>query len=527
MKKVLVMDGVAEIGLAALRKEPDLEVVIGEKMNEDQLVEIIGDYEALIVRSATTVTARILEHAKKMIIVGRAGVGIDNIDVAAATSQGIIVVNAPDGNTIAATEHTIAMMMALTRNIPQAWANLKAGAWDKKPFMGVEFRDKVLGIIGFGRIGSAVAKRAQGMEMKVIAYDPFIGVEKAECIGVKLVPLEELFEKADFITNHLPLNKESRHILGAQAFAQMKDGVRIINCARGGVVDEQALCAAMKSGKVAGAALDVFETEPTTQSPLFELNNFIGTPHLGASTQEAQLNVAYDVAVDIVAALKGEFVKNAVNIPSLNFEEMAVVRPYLNLAEKMGKFAVQVVDGRTKGLEITYCGDLANKEVSPITTAVLKGFLDVMMQETVNFVNADAHARNRGINVSERKFAAAGDYANLINLKVLTDTSRITIGGTVFGGADPRFVYINDFHVDAVPEGHMLYVPHTDRPRIIGPAANLIGEHGVNISGMQVGRKTIGGEAVMLLNIDHPVPEQVLAEIARIEGVIEVKNVNL
>ena len=527
MKKILVMDGVAESGLTALRRVPDFEVVIGAKMDEDELIKIIGDYEAMIVRSATKVTAKVLEHANRMVIVGRAGVGIDNIDVAAATSKGIIVVNAPDGNTIAATEHTMAMMMALTRNIPQAWASLKSGVWDKKSFMGVEFRDKTLGIIGFGRIGSAVAKRAQALKMEVIAYDPFIGEEKAESFGVKLVPLEELFKQADFITNHLPLTTESKHIIGEQAFSQMKDGVRIVNCARGGVVDEKALYDAMIMGKVAGAALDVFEVEPTTESPLFELKNFIGTPHLGASTEEAQLLVAVDVAVDIVAALKGEFVKNAVNIPSLNPKAMAAVKPYLNLAEKMGKFAVQVVEGRTKALEITYSGDLAYQTVSPITTAAVKGFLDVMLQGTVNFVNAHAQATARGINVSERKVAGEGDYANLINLTVTTDIMEISISGTVFTGADARFVYIDDYHVDAIPDGHMLYVPHTDKPKIIGPAASLIGEHGINISGLQVGRKSAGGKAVMLLNVDHCVPKEVLSEMAGIDGVLEVKNVNL
>ncbi|MCL2766104.1 MAG: phosphoglycerate dehydrogenase [Peptococcaceae bacterium] len=527
MKKVLVMDGVAEIGLTALRREPDIEVVIGEKMSEDQLIEVIGDYEAMIVRSATKVTARVMEHAHKMIIVGRAGVGIDNIDVAAATAKGIIVVNAPDGNTIAATEHTIAMMMALTRNIPQAWASLKAGNWDKKSFMGVELREKVLGIIGFGRIGSAVAKRAQSFKMRVIVYDPYIGAEKAESFGVELVPLEELFKQADFITNHLPLTKESKYILGESAFAQMKKGVRIVNCARGGVVDEKALYEALKSGKIAGAALDVFEEEPTTESPLFELNNFIGTPHLGASTEEAQLNVAFDVALDIIAALKGEFAKNAVNIPSLNPKAMTAVKPYLNLAEKMGMFAVQVADGRTKEIELTYSGDLANQAVGPITTAALKGFLDVMLQGSVNFVNADAKAKARGINISERKNAGEGDYANLITLTVTTDTMKISVSGTIFAGTDARFVFIDDYHVDAIPEGHMLYVPHTDKPKIIGPAASLIGEHGINISGLQVGRKILGGKAVMLLNVDHSVPKEVLAEIAGIDGVLEVKNVDL
>ncbi|OPX90302.1 MAG: D-3-phosphoglycerate dehydrogenase [Pelotomaculum sp. PtaB.Bin104] len=527
MKKVLVMDGVAEIGLAALRREPDIEVVIGDKMTEDELVDVIGEYDAMIVRSATKATARVLENAKKMVIVGRAGVGIDNIDVAAATAKGILVVNAPDGNTIAATEHTMAMMFAMTRNIPQAWAKLKGGEWDKKSFMGVEFRNKVLGVIGLGRIGSAVAKRAQGMEMKVIAYDPFINAEKAESLGLKLLPLEEVFKQADFITVHLPLTKESKYIIGEKAFNLMKEGVRIVNCARGGVVDEKALYEAMKSGKVAGAALDVFENEPTTASPLFELNNFIATPHLGASTQEAQLNVAYDVALEIVAALKGEFVKNAVNIPSLSPKVLAVVKPYLGLAEKMGKFTAQLISGRVKKIEITYCGDLASQEVAPITTAILKGFLENVLQEMVNFVNAPILAKERGINVVQQQARNEGDYANLITVKVTSDEDEVSVAGTIFGGVDARFVYIDGYHIDAVPEGHMLYVPHIDRPMIIGPASSMIGSYNINISSMQVGRKVVGGKAVMLLNIDTPVPEEVMAEIAKIEGVAGVKNVSL
>ena len=527
MKRVLVMDGVAEIGLATLRKEPDIEVVIGNKMTEEQLIEIIGGFHAMIVRSATNVTAKVLEHADKMVIVGRAGVGIDNIDVAAATNKGVIVVNAPDGNTIAATEHTIAMMMALTRNIPQAWASLKAGVWDKKSFMGVEFRDKILGVIGLGRIGSAVAKRAQGLEMKVMAYDPYIGKDKAPSLGIRLVSLEELFQKADFITNHLPLTKESKHIIGADAFAQMKDGVRIINCSRGGVVDEAALYQALVSGKVAGAALDVFEGEPVTDSPLFELNNFIGTPHLGASTEEAQLNVAVDVSKDIVAALNDRFVKNAVNLPSLSPTVMAVVRPYLSLGEKMGMFAAQVVTGRTDRLEVTYSGELAYQEVGPITTAVVKGFLDTILMGGVNFVNANAQAKSRGIHLGQKTAGGTGDYANLITLRVVTDVDQVSVAGTIFGGSDARFVLIDDYHVDAVPEGHMLYVDHIDQPKIIGPVANLIGDHDINISGMQVGRKTIGGRAVMILNVDNSVPKETMAEIAKIPGVSGVKNIDL
>lgn len=525
--RVLVLDGVEEEGLRVLRREPDIEVDIRDKMTEDELVEIIGEYDGMIVRSATKVTARVLENAPKLKVVGRAGVGVDNIDVPAATARGVLVVNAPGGNTIAVAEHTMAMIHSLARNIPQANASLRSGKWDKKSFMGVEVRGKVLGIIGLGRIGSAVAKRAQGMEMRVIAYDPYITEENAEILGVKLLSLDEVLKQADFITVHLPLTRESRHLLDKKAFELMKEGVRIVNCARGGVIDEQALYEAMKSGKVAGAALDVFEKEPNTDSPLFQFNNFIATPHLGASTQEAQLSVALDVAEEIVAALKGELVKNTVNIPSLSPKTMAVVKPYLSLAEKMGKFTAQLISGRVKKVEIIYSGDLANQEVSPITTAVIKGFLDTILQEMVNYVNAPLLARNRGINVVQKQAGEDSDYANLISVKASSDKEEICVAGTIFGRVDPRIVAIDGYHVDAVPEGYMLYIPHIDKPRIIGPVGNLIGAHNINISAMQVGRKKIGGKAVMLLSVDAPVPEETMSEIAKIDGVLGVKNVSL
>lgn len=525
--KVLVLDGVEEEGLEALKQEPDIEVDICNKMTEDELAGIIGAYDGIVVRSATKVNARIIESAAKLKVIGRAGAGVDNIDVSAATARGILVVNAPGGNTIAVAEHTIAMMQSLARNIPQANSALRSGRWDKKTYMGVELRGKALGVIGLGRIGSAVAKRAQGLEMKVIAHDPYITREKAEIMGIELLPLEDVLRRADFITVHLPLNKESRHILGKGAFGLVKDGVKIINCARGGVIDEQALYEAMKSGKVAGAALDVFEQEPNTASPLFELDNFIATPHLGASTSEAQLCVAIDVAQEIVSALKGEFVKNAVNIPSLSPKTMAIVRPYLSLAEKMGKFVAQLIRGRVNKIEITYSGDLANKEVAPITTSLLKGFLDTILQEMVNFVNASLLARHRGISVIQKQAGEEGDYANLISVRVVSNKDEISVAGTIFGGIDARIVSINGYHVDAVPEGHMLYVPHIDKPRIIGPVGNLIGAHDINISAMQVGRKVIGGEAIMLLSVDAFVPEETLTEIKKIDGVMDVRNVSI
>jgi D-3-phosphoglycerate dehydrogenase len=527
MYKVLVMDGVEEKGLAALRQEPEIEVVIGAKMTEDELCLVIGEYDGMIVRSATKVTARVVENAARLKVVGRAGVGVDNIDIPAATSKGILVVNAPGGNTIAAAEQTMAMMLALSRNIPRACATLRAGKWDKKAFMGVELRDKILGVVGLGRIGSAVAKKAQGMDMNVVAYDPYITEEKAELLGIKLLSLEDVFRQADFITVHIPLTKETKHIVGEKAFSLMKEGVRVINCARGGVVDEQALYNAMKAGKVAGAALDVFEKEPNTDSPLYEFDNFIATPHLGASTKEAQLSVAVDVSESIVAALKGDFVKNTVNIPSLSPKALKIVKPYLALAEKMGKFAAQIIRGRVNKLEVIYGGDLANQEVTPITTALIKGFLESILQDMVNFVNASLQAKNRGIQVVQKQSEEEGDYANLINVKVTSNKEEISVAGTIFGGVDARLVSIDGYHVDAVPEGNMLYIPHIDKPRIIGPVGNMIGAQDINISGMQVGRKVIGGRAVMLLNVDAPLPEETMAEINKIDGILGVRNVSL
>lgn len=525
--KVLVMDNVSEQGLAPLREEKDIEVVIGRKMTEDELVEIIGDYDAMIVRSATKVTARVVESAKKLKVVGRAGVGVDNIDLDACTRKGVLVVNAPDGNTIAATEHTIAMMLALARNIPQAVKKLKEGIWDKKAFLGVELRGKILGIIGLGRIGSAVARRAQAMEMEVIAYDPYITEEKAACLGVSLMPLEDVLKRADFITFHMPKTKETYHLIDERAFSLMKDGVRIINCARGGILDEEALYRAVESGKVAGVALDVFEKEPNTDSPLLKFDNVIATPHLGASTAEAQLNVAVDVAEEIVAALKGGIVKNTVNIPSVKPEVMAGVKPYLNLAEKLGKFQAQLLDGRVKKVEVIYSGELAKLEVAPITTALVKGMLDPILQERVNYVNALVLAKSRGIQVAQTVDGSAEGYASLITVKVISDKSEKTVAGTLFRENDPRIVMIDGYRIDAVPSGYMLYVPHIDKPRIIGPVGTLIGEHNINIAGMQVGRKEIGGKAVMMLSVDAEVPEETLKEIARIDGVMDVKFISL
>lgn len=525
--KVLVMDGVSEEGLIPLRQNKEIEVVIGSKMTEDELVQIIPDFDGMIVRSATKVTERVVESAVKLKVIGRAGVGVDNIDLQAATRKGVLVVNAPDGNTIAATEHTIAMMLALARSIPQAVMKIKGCVWDKKAFLGVELRGKVLGVLGLGRIGSAVAKRSQALEMDVVAYDPFITEEKAASMAVELVTLEELYRRSDFITIHMPKTKDSYHMINDQALSLMKKDVRIINCARGGIIDEEALYRAMVEERVAGAALDVFEKEPNTESPLLQLSNFIATPHLGASTREAQLNVAVDVSEEVVAALTGNVVKNTVNIPSISPKTLVLVRPYLGLAEKLGRFQAYLVSGRIKRVEVIYSGELARQDVAPITTAVVKGLLDPILQETVNFVNAPTLARSRGIQVLQAVDGLGEGYSSLITVKVYSDKEEKTISGTLFGDNDPRIVMIDGYRVDAVPSGYMLYVPHTDKPRIIGPVGTLIGDHNINIASMQVGRKVIGGKAIMLLSVDCEVPETTLKKIAEIEGVLDVKMIKL
>ena len=536
MYKVLVMDNVSEEGLKPLHKEPDIELVIGNKMSEDELAANIASFDALIVRSATKVTAKVIEAANNLKVIGRAGIGIDNIDLEAATRRGILVINAPEGNTIAATEHTMAIMLALARNIPQAAAKLRDGVWDKKSFIGIELRGKVLGVLGLGRIGSAVAKRAQALEMEVIAYDPYITGETAARAAVKLLPLEEVIAQADFITLHLPRTKETYHLLNEKAFSAMKDGVRIVNCARGGIIDEEALYQAMVKGKVAGAALDVFEKEPDVDNPLLTLPNFIATPHLGASTKEAQLNVALSVATEIVAALKGDLVKNTVNIPSLTPQTLAAIKPYLGLAEKLGSFLAQLISGagfqparsgRLNKVEVIYSGELAGLEIAPITTAVVKGLLTHVLQEAVNYVNAPVLAKQRGIQITQTTGEETDGYANLITVKTFSGETTNSVAGTFFGPNDPRIVSIDGYRIDVVPRGYMLYVPHIDKPRIVGPVSVLIGDHQINIGGMQVGRKTVGGQAIMIIAVDTSVPDETLREIAQIDGVLGVKMISL
>lgn len=522
--RVLALDGVSPEGLKVFEREPGIRVDIMGTMPEEELIRLIPDYNALIVRSATKITGRLLESASKLQIIGRAGVGVDNINLDEATKKGILVVNAPGGNTIAATEHTLAMMLALARNIPRANAKLKSGIWDKKIFLGYELCNKTLGIIGLGRIGSAVAKRARAMQMNVVAYDPFIAENRAAVLGVEIVTLDVLLRQADFITIHTPKTEKTGYMLNEQAFARMKDGVMIINCSRGGLIDEGSLYEAIKSGQVGGAALDVFEKEPVTDNPLFELDNVIVTPHLGASTKEAQINVAAEVSLEIISALKGKLVRNTVNIPPVNPALLSGLKPYIVLAEKLGRFLSQLVTGRIKELEIKFNG-AEFIEIRPMTTAIMKGLLDPILQEKVNFINALILAGERGIQVKEAVINTEKVYTNLISIKAITDKCEKTVAGTVFNN-EPRIVMIDGYRVDAVPAGFMLVIENVDKPGMIGILGTILGRYDINIAGMQNGRKTVGGKAVTVILLDSAVPQGVLDEIAGINDILELKMIS-
>lgn len=524
--KILITEELSEEGIQILRTG-GMEVDAVKGLKHEELLKKIKDYDALIVRSATKVNRELVNAGTKLRAVGRAGVGIDNVDVDAATEKGIIVVNAPEGSTISVAEHTIAMLMGLSRKIPQACSTIRERKWEKSRFMGTQVYDKTLGIVGIGRIGAEVAKRAQGLGMKVIAYDPFINSERAKELGVSLVTLDELLGESDYISTHTPLTKETKNLIGADAFKKMRNGVRIINCARGGIIDEKALVEAIKSGKVGGVALDVFENEPPKDSPLLEMEEVIATPHIAASTQEAQVSVAVTIAEQVLAALKGEPVKNAVNMYAVKPEVFESVRPYLFLAEKLGKLASQLAPASIESLEISYHGEIAEKETELTTTAILKGILEPMVSG-VNYVNAPLIAKNRGIKVVKVRTWAVENFTSLISVRAATDKGEATVAGTVFGRSDARIVKIDGCRINAVPSGYMLISKHLDKPKVIGPVGMVLGDAGINISGMQVARmKSDGREAIMVLNVDSAVGDDILKKIQKIDGIIDVKLVVL
>ncbi|MFH1576657.1 MAG: phosphoglycerate dehydrogenase [Candidatus Margulisiibacteriota bacterium] len=525
--KVLASDKIAEIGLKML-KDAGIEAEMNTGLSEDELVKIIPQYDALVVRSGTKVTPKIIEAGKNLKIIGRAGVGVDNVDLPTATKNGVIVVNSPEGNTVAAAEHTWAMLLTMARQIPQAYSKLKAGIWDRKSFKGVEVLNKTLGVVGLGKIGRRVASYALGMGMKVIAYDPFVTEDYAKSLGIELKKFDGIIKESDFITFHIPKTKETANMINKETIAKMKKDVRLVNVARGGIINELDLAEALKSGQVAAAALDVFEKEPLpADSPLLKLDNVIVTPHLGASTVEAQVNVAIDVVEQIIEVLKGGAARSAVNIPSMKPELIAPVKPYMSIAEKLGALAAQIVPGAVSKITVEYSGEVAEFDVSPLTTTVLKGLLAPMMDVVVNFVNAPFIAKERGIELTESKSKEAKDFASLISVKIKSSKGDREVGGTVFIGVGDRLVSIDGFRVDAEPEGYLLILSNIDKPGMIGKVGTFLGEHKINIASMDVGRIKVGERAVMVLNVDNAVPDKVLKEIAKIDGISDATQVKL
>ena len=524
--KVLVSDNISPRGVEILKKA-GLEVDVKTGMKPEELKACIGEYDGLVIRSATKVTAEIIEAASRLKVIGRAGSGLDNVDKNAASKKGIVVMNTPGGNTITTAEHSIAMLFSVARLIPQATASMKAGKWEKKKFMGVELYNKTLGIVGLGNIGGQVAKKAQGLEMNVIAYDPFLSEDKAKETGIKKVSLDELFAQSDFITVHSPMTPETKGLINARTISKMKNGVRIINCARGGIVNEQDLYEALKSGRVAGAALDVFEKEPPENSPLLTLDSVICTPHLGASTEEAQENVAVAVAEQIADYLVFGTIRNAVNFPSLPSDQVPRLQPYISLAEKLGGFASQIFEGGATEIAVEFHGDAAAINTAPVTIAAIKGFLAPILLETVNFVNAPIIARERGIEVNEIKSGDAGDYHSMIALRIKAKDKESYVAGTLFSKTDPRIVLIDKFKVEIVPEGELLLMYNNDKPGVIGNIGNTLGRSGINIARMHFGRETAGGTAISVVSIDATPTPEVIEEIKRLPNILSVKQICL
>ena len=527
MNKVLVSDLLSQQGLDVLTESGDFEVDVLLDLSPQELLDRIADYNALLIRSATKVTADVISAATQLKVIGRAGVGVDNIDVQAATRNGILVVNTPTGNTIAAAEHTIAMLLALARNIVPAGISLRNKTWQRNDFIGVELYGKNFGTIGLGRIGREVTRRVQAFGMQVIAYDPYISASAAEKIGIRLVDRETLFQESDYISIHTHLNAETYHSIGASEFALMKPSCRLINCARGGIIDEDALYDALKAGELAGAALDVFENEPATDTPLLDLENVLALPHLGASTSEAQEHVAIEVAQQVKNALCGEPVANAVNQPKIDPRTLDILGPYLVLAEKIGSFHAQIVEGQISAIRIHYNGTLFQKEdVTPITVALQKGLLTPVLAD-VNYVNAPFLIKQRGISVTETKSESEANFANSIAITVVTDKGESVIEGTAFGKKDIRIVRINQLHINVRPTGYILLIYNSDQPGMIGLMGTILGEHNINIADMTVGRSRVWDLAVTLINVDSPVPRHVLQTIASQKKIDFVKQVFL
>lgn len=526
--KILISDSMSAKAVDILKGKPGLDCDVITGMKPDELKKKIKDYHALVVRSATKVTADIIEAAENLKVVGRAGTGVDNVDTAAATKKGIVVMNTPGGNTVTTAEHAIAMMMSMARKIPQATASMKKGEWEKKKFEGTEITGKTLGVLGVGNIGSVVASRALGLKMNVLAYDPYISAEAADKLGVTLVTIDELFARSDFITVHMPLTNETKNMISEAAFKRMKKGVKIINCARGGIVSEKDLAEAIKAGIVSGAAFDVFEKEPPPpDNPLLGLEEVVLTPHLGASTHEAQESVAVAIAEQIADYLLNGTIRNAVNVPSIPAELLAALGPYISLGDKLGAFQGQILTAGPEEITVEYSGDVVNYDVSPITIACIKGLLDQVLDLYVNFVNAPLVAKERGIKVVEIKSSRSIDFASSITIKVKTKDTENVVEGALFGKKEPRIVRIDNFFLDAVPEGYLLFLHNEDKPGVIGNVGTLLAANNINIARLHLGRQTIGGKAVSIWNIDTPLSRGLIEKILKLPNMISARVIEL
>ncbi|MEM7569599.1 MAG: phosphoglycerate dehydrogenase [Pseudomonadota bacterium] len=521
MVKVLISDKMSPKA-AEIFKERGVEVDEKPGMTKEELIAVIGEYDGLAIRSATKVTPDVLAAATNLKVVGRAGIGVDNVDIPVASEKGVVVMNTPFGNSITTAEHAISMMMALARQIPEANLSTQQGKWEKSRFMGVELFNKTLGLIGCGNIGSIVATRAQGLQMKVIAYDPFLTEDRAVDLGVEKVELDALFKRADFISLHTPLTDKTRGIVGADAFAMMKPTCRLINCARGGLVDEDALAAALKEGRIAGAALDVFAEEPAKENQLFGLDNFIATPHLGASTTEAQVNVAIQVAEQLSDYLLNGAVTNALNMPSLSAEEAPRVKPYLELADQLGSFAGQITENAIQAVTIEYEGQVCDVNTKPISAAILAGLLRPLTA-SVNMINAPILAKDRDIALSEVKHDRDSTYQTLITLTVETSRGKRSVAGTLSARNQPRLVDVNGVEIEAELGPNVLYIINADKPGFIGSLGTLLGEEGMNIATFSLGRKTPGEDALAIVTVDSDISAEFLASVAALENVLKVK----
>jgi D-3-phosphoglycerate dehydrogenase len=525
--KILVSDSLGAKGLSILRQEKAFQVDEKVGLKPEDLKKILPDYDAILVRSATKLTKDLLESATNLKIIGRAGVGVDNVDLPAATKRGVIVMNTPEGNTVSTCELAVSMLLALNRHIPQASQSTKAGEWKRKDFQGSELMGKYLGVVGFGRIGKEVAKRMLSFGMKILAYDPFISPDSAKGIDVEFVSFADLAARADYITIHTPLVPETKYLFNDETFKKVKPGLRIVNCARGGIIEEAALLRALEAGIVKGAALDVFEKEPPVDNPLLKHPAVVVTPHLGASTDEAQENVALAVAEQVRDYFLRGVVKNAVNLPSVDGETYRLLEPWLRLAEKLGSFQAQYFQGAVKKVTVKYSGDVTQYTLAPLTLAVLKGLLAPILGESVNYVNAPLLAKERGIEIVETKTTGLEDFAHFIELDVETEKGSGIVIGSLFGKSDSRIVRINEFYVDAVPSGYMLVIINKDMPGVVGEVGTLLGKNKINIAEMSLGRKKEGERALTVINTDSEVPKEVLETLKRSEKIIDIKLIRL